>query len=170
MMTVLNKELQVGRVITATNIVIAIMAAIPAILCFLFTADAYFPTESPVTDRFPDPPADLETKILFSIASLLLLIFYRYVFLKTFLYTDIKLSKRKRLNYYLQVIVVNVLTLMLFIYFTKDQFIPHDLDKNAEGVPYIYLFLYLPFIPLIMASIGCYYNLKQKQINISNEN
>lgn len=162
------RELKVGKITTNTNVVIALIALIPALLCLLFTADAFFPTESPGTDSFPDPAADLETKILFSIASLLLLVFYRYVFINPF-YNGNQLILHKRLNYFLQVVIINVLTLALFIYFMKDQFIPLHLDTNAEGTPYLYLFLYLPFVPLTMATIGCYYNLKQKYSDTSEQ-
>jgi hypothetical protein len=167
-------ELKVGEILTSTNVVIAIISMLPALLCFLFTADAFLPSQSSGTDSFPDPQANSETKILFSLASLLLLIFYRYVFINPF-YDGNKLIKNNRLNYYLQVITVNLITLLLFINVLKDQFLPQNLNTHAEGMPYIYLFLYLPFVPLIIAAASCYLNLKQKHADttkqiLSNEN
>ncbi len=160
-----NKEMQAGRIITSTNQVIGIIAIVPALLSFICTADAFLRSGSSGTDRFPEPAAGLEEKVLFSIASLLLIAFYRYVFINPFINADKITDKQMRLNYWLQVITINLLALALFIYFMGDQFIPRSLFPEKEIQTVVYLFIYLPFIPLLISVFGCFYNLKQSTNN-----
>lgn len=158
---ILNKEMMTGKIITITNAVIGVIAFLPTLLCFLFTADAFLRTGSSGTDRFPEPAAGLEEKVLFSVASLLLIAFYRSVLINPFINADKITDKQMRLNYWLQVITINLMALGLFIYFMGDQFIPRSLFPEKEIQVVVYLFIYLPFIPLLISVFGCFYNLKQ---------
>lgn len=170
-----NKEMIVGRIISITNIAIGIIAFLPTVLCFLFTVDAFFRTGSSGTDQFPDPLASTEEKVLFSIASLLLILFYRYIITNPFSSDDKKIIKQVRLQYWLQVIFINLLALALFIYFMGENFFPQQPTPDNAVQLFIYCFIYLPIIPLLISSVGCYYNIKQSrylpgQTTFSDEN
>lgn len=162
---IMKYEMLTGSIITTTNNVIGVLAFIPALLCFLFTASAFSRTGYSGTDGFPNPAASVEEKVLFSIASLLLISFYYIVLKNLFSTNKNKLNKRARLFYWLQVISVNLLALVLFIYFMGEEFVPDSFPPENVRQLVVYIFIYVPFIPLIISMAGCCFNLIQNNQN-----
>lgn len=150
-------QLKLGRIITTTNLVIAIFAAIPALICFYYTLLLYSATYESSSE-----------KLQFGFASILIILFYCNIFLSPFLRSKKNINQQKLLSFWIRELFINVLTLSLLIQSFGIAFIPHATNIDVPTALIFYVCIYLPVVLLIIASIGCYYNHKQKQI--SNEN
>lgn len=157
-----NKEQDTAKLLQNVNIAIAVIAFIPALLCFTFTIDSLSPSQYH-TDGWGANSSSNE-KFLFVSSSLLLLVFYGYTFLSPRIYHLKEYSKVLSRNYWITVIVVNALTLVLF--------------GNMGGFrlffasSFISAFAWLPVLPLSIATHGLLLNLnilKSTSLNIKNE-
>lgn len=158
--TYFQSEMKTGKLLTIINEIIGLIVFFPGIFCLLINLNAIF---------YYDPDLDTaKAKIVITLFSLLLISFYRYIFYNPFYKAEKKIIKNKRLNFWLQVIIVNFFVLTLFIYFFGTDFFTYLFAKNAtkEGILFFSL-MYLPIIPMLVSIAGLVYNLKQSNKDIS---
>ncbi|MEO8146113.1 MAG: hypothetical protein ABI723_00685 [Bacteroidia bacterium] len=167
----LKKEFRLGKIITITNIVIGIISCLPALLCFILMLDALFLNGEAGSDTWGEISSSWQDTLFLSFASLLLIAFYRSIFLNPFLFGFKKQIKSERLKYWMTVILINLLTIIFFLIVFGKYFIPSSFYIKDAFLFLFRLFIYSPIIQLLIAAIGYYYNTLQKPDNsIPNEN
>lgn len=148
--TYFKKELRAGRLLSIVNFIIALIAIIPTIMCFLFTLGSFFSYST------------LDQKLGFIFSCLLLLLFYRYLFFDPFSNSKKNVNNLTRRNYWFQVFIVNILSLSIFIYLFGVEFFTYPFEKKAtkEGLLF-WGFMFLPITPLLISIVGLVCNIKQ---------
>lgn len=99
----LNSEQKVARSLQKVNNVIAFLAFIPAVLCWLITMDI-------IINGYQKELA------VFGCSSILLLVFYGYTFLSTRIYLCENYSKSGSLSYWIIILLTNLFTIFLFVF------------------------------------------------------
>lgn len=145
------------------NNLIAIAAFMPAVLCGGFTVESWFKVPSGGSDSWDFGYSD-EDRIFFTACSVLLLLFYRYVFFNPFLFSRHGINRKTVFTYLFWNVIINALTASLFIYLTGESFF----TIKHEGSWWITLILWLPFLPLLFGITGLI-ELKEKESGINNE-
>lgn len=99
----LNSEQKVARSLQKVNNVIAFLAFIPAVLCWLITMDI-------IINGYQKELA------VFGCSSILLLVFYGYTFLSPRIYLCENYSKCGSLSYWIIILLTNLFTIFLFVF------------------------------------------------------
>lgn len=99
----LNSEQKVARSLQKVNNVIAFLAFIPAVLCWLITMDI-------IINGYQKELA------VFGCSSILLLVFYGYTFLSPRIYLCENYSKSGSLSYWIIILLTNLFTIFLFVF------------------------------------------------------
>jgi hypothetical protein len=119
----LNKEQKVARRLHHINELFGILAFIPAFICWLITIDAILNENN--SDVF-----------YFTCSSILLLIFYTYIFRCPCIYKIENYDRDVSLGYWIRVLITNLLTALLFI--------------SAD----IAMMTIIPAVPFVLSVIG----------------
>ncbi len=114
-MITLNEEQKAARLLQKANIIIAILAFIPAFLCWLFAFDMWFVERQISSDSWATCYSSSE-KTFFAYSSILLIAFYSYTIFCPLMYESEKYSKAISNAYWIIVLITNLLTALLFIY------------------------------------------------------
>lgn len=101
----LNEEQIAARALQKANIIIGILAFIPALLCWLFAYDMWIAY----------PHHNSSEKAFFAYASILLLAFYAYTIFSPRIDESENYSKQISGAYWILVLITNLLTALLFI-------------------------------------------------------
>ena len=138
----LNKEQNAARALQKVNIVIGILAFIPAILCWLFACDMWFVEHQVSSDSWATVYSSSE-KTFFAYSSILLIAFYSYTIFCPLIFESEKYSKAISRVYWIIVLITNLLTALLFI---------------GNEAPIVAI---IPAIPFLFALVGliAHYNL-----------
>ena len=130
------------------NSVIAVLAALPTLLVLLFTIEAFTKQPGGCTDCW-DFGYSNEERLFFLASSVLLIFFYRYVFINPFM-SSRQITFSSCQKYFAWNILVNGLTIAFFIYVLRDSFF----SPFSGGIWWLGLMIYMPVIPITIASAG----------------
>jgi hypothetical protein len=139
----LNKEQKAARSLQKANIVIGILAFIPAMLCWLFACDMWFVEHQISSDSWAHGYSSSE-KTFFAYSSILLIAFYSYTIFCPLIFETEKYSKAISSAYWIIVLITNLLTVILFI---------------VNEIPIVAI---IPAIPFLFAVYGLIMHLKLK--------
>ncbi len=144
----LNEEQKAARALQKANIIIGILAFIPAFLCWLFACDMWFAERQISSDSWATGYSSSE-KTFFAYSSILLIAFYTYTIFCPLIYESEKYSKAISNAYWIIVLITNLLTALLFI---------------CNEAPMMAL---VPAIPFLFALYGLivHYNIRVKKID-----
>lgn len=131
----LNKEQKVARALQKANIVIGILAFIPAFLCWLFAFDMWFVEHQISSDSWAHGYSSSE-KTFFAFSSILLIVFYTYTIFCPLIFESEKYSKAISSADWIIVLITNLLTALLFI---------------GNEAPIVAI---IPAIPFLLALVG----------------
>ena len=132
------------------NFIYMLLAVLPAFMCFAFTIDGWFPTESSGTDGMGNDAPRGEELLLFTLSSFLLLCFYSYtIFGPTGLDKEAVTYKRF-LTHFILVFIINLITSVLFFHTIGLNRMEVLMDEKS---PFAFILL-IPLIPLVISAIG----------------
>jgi amino acid transporter len=134
-MITLNEEQKTARILQKANIIIAIIAFVPAFFCWLFTFDMWFVERQISSDSWATVYSSSE-KIFFACASILLFIFYAYTIFCPLTHETNNYSKTGSGVYWIMVLITNLIAALLFV-----------------GVEF-YIIAIVPAIPFLIAVDG----------------
>lgn len=164
----IKNEIRAGRILCYINSVVSIVAAIPAMFCVLATVFFFIDT-LPSTYHHPDSferPMDIKTTMWFACASIILMLYYRFIFNNPF-YKKEPDTIIVRFTYWWQLALLCSAALFLLIgtfkmfYFTV---LFEPLRMPIAGRIFtraIILFAYSPIIIFVLALFGLHNNINQ---------
>jgi hypothetical protein len=156
----MNREQNTLSVLYSVNVVFMILVAFPALACFAWTIDGWFPPSYHHPDGWNDSLNQKEL-YFFSASSILLIIFYAYSFWGLRMSNKSDYNKGKSMKLFILVLTTNLAASALFLSFI-------GIDNIIEIIQTQNIFfssiLFAPFIPIIISLIGIYENQKTKNI------